>query len=97
MAMSVWIPAFAGMTNWNMNRFLQIFKIPELRNKILIVAGLLVAYRLLAAIPIPGIDATKLQNYFTGAACNVKRWLRRLGWEMGQATVAGPSLAATAQ
>ncbi len=47
-----------------MNRFLQIFKVPELRNKILIVAGLLVAYRLLAAIPIPGIDAAKLQNYF---------------------------------
>ena len=40
---------------------------------------------------------TKLQNYFTGAACNVKRWLRRLAWEMGQARVAGPSLAATAQ
>ena len=44
-----------------------------------------------------GLAKTKLQNYFTGAACNVKRWLRRLGWEMGQATVAGPSLAATAQ
>src|SRR5258708_5030280 len=47
-----------------MNRFLQIFKVPELRNKILIVAGLLVAYRILAAIPIPGIDATRLQQYF---------------------------------
>jgi preprotein translocase subunit SecY len=47
-----------------MNKFLQIFKVPELRNKILIVAGLLVAYRVLAAIPIPGVDAAKLQNYF---------------------------------
>ena len=47
-----------------MNRFLQIFKVKELRNKILIVAGLLVAYRVLAAIPIPGVDATRLQNYF---------------------------------
>jgi hypothetical protein len=44
-----------------------------------------------------GLAKTKLQNYFTGAACNVKRWLRRLAWEMGQATVAGPSLAARAQ
>lgn len=47
-----------------MNRFLQIFKVKDLRNKILIVAGLLVAYRLLAAIPIPGVDAQRLQNYF---------------------------------
>ena len=47
-----------------MNRFLQIFKVPELRNKVLIVAGLLVAYRVLAAIPIPGVDAAKLANYF---------------------------------
>lgn len=35
-----------------------------MRNKILIVAGLLVAYRLLAAIPIPGVDAIRLKNYF---------------------------------
>ena len=47
-----------------MERFLQIFKIKDLRNKILIVAGLLVAYRLFAAIPIPGVDAVRLANYF---------------------------------
>ena len=47
-----------------MDRFLQLFKSKELRNKVLIVAGLLVAYRVLAAIPIPGVDAAKLANYF---------------------------------
>src|SRR6185437_13231350 len=47
-----------------MERFLQIFKVKELRNKILIVAGLLVAYRVFAAIPIPGVDAARLQQYF---------------------------------
>ena len=47
-----------------MNRFLQIFKVKELRIKVLTVAGLLVAYRVLAAIPIPGVDAAKLANYF---------------------------------
>lgn len=47
-----------------MNRFFQLFKIKDLRNKILIVAGILVAFRLLAAIPIPGVDAIRLQNYF---------------------------------
>jgi preprotein translocase subunit SecY len=47
-----------------MNRILQIFRIKELRNKILIVLGLLVAFRLLASIPIPGIDAAALQRFF---------------------------------
>jgi preprotein translocase subunit SecY len=47
-----------------MNRLLQIFRIPDLRKKVLIVAGILVAFRLLAAIPIPGIDAARLQEYF---------------------------------
>ncbi len=47
-----------------MERFLQIFKVKELRNKIFIVLGLLVAYRVLAAIPIPGVNAQALQNYF---------------------------------
>ncbi len=47
-----------------MNRVGQIFKIKDLRNKILIVAGLLVAFRLLAAVPIPGVDAARLQAFF---------------------------------
>lgn len=47
-----------------MNKLVQIFKIRDIRNKILIVAGLLVTYRFLAAIPIPGIDASRLAEYF---------------------------------
>ncbi len=47
-----------------MNRFLQIFRIPDLRNKVLIVLGLLVAYRVFAAIPIPGVDALRLRAFF---------------------------------
>ena len=35
-----------------------------------------------------GLAKTKLQNYFIGAACNVKRWLRRLAWEMQQGLLA---------
>ncbi len=53
-----------ALYNDHMNRFLQIFRVPDLRNKVLFVVGLLVAYRLLSAIPIPGVDAAKLQNYF---------------------------------
>lgn len=47
-----------------MERFLQIFRVKDLRNKILIVLGILVAYRVFAAIPIPGVDAARLANYF---------------------------------
>jgi hypothetical protein len=35
-----------------------------------------------------GLAKTKLQNYFIGAACNVKRWLRRVAWEMQHALAA---------
>ena len=31
-----------------------------------------------------GLKKVTLQNYLIGAACNVKRWLRRLQWEMKQ-------------
>lgn len=47
-----------------MNRFLQIFKVKDLRDKIFFVAGLLIVYRLLAAVPIPGVDIVKLRTYF---------------------------------
>ena len=32
-----------------------------------------------------GLGKVKLQNYFMGAACNVKRWLRREAWKLRQA------------
>ena len=47
-----------------MNKLLLIFKSPDLRKKVLMVLFLLVMFRLLAAIPIPGIDASKLQQFF---------------------------------
>ena len=31
-----------------------------------------------------GLAKVKLQNYFMGAACNVKRWLRREAWKIQQ-------------
>jgi preprotein translocase subunit SecY len=46
-----------------MNKLSLIFKTPDLRNKILIVLGLLLCTRILAYIPISGIDITGLQNY----------------------------------
>jgi len=36
-----------------------------------------------------GLAKARLQNYFAGAACNAKRWIKRIVWEMksGRATV----------
>ena len=47
-----------------MNTLIKIFKLKDLRQKIFIVAGLLLAYRLLATLPIPKVDILKLQEFF---------------------------------
>ena len=36
-----------------------------------------------------GLAKVKLQNYFIGAACNVKRWIRREAWKIQQALKIG--------
>ncbi len=46
-----------------MNRFLQIFRVPDIRRKILWIVVGLIAFRLMAAIPIPGIDAARLSAF----------------------------------
>src|SRR4030042_4906046 len=48
------------------NKVLQIFKVKELRNKILFVLGVLVVFRIAANIPVPGIDIEKLRSFFEG-------------------------------
>lgn len=42
-----------------------VFTEPAIRNRILFVLGALVVFRLLAAIPIPGVDQAVLENYFS--------------------------------
>lgn len=46
-----------------MNALVQIFKDKVLRKKILIVLGLLVIFRLAAAVPIPGVDVERLRAF----------------------------------
>ena len=46
------------------SKVIEIFKIADLRKKILMVAFLLLCFRVLAAIPIPGIDSENLRNLF---------------------------------
>ena len=48
------------------NRIIQVFRIPELRKKILIVLGLLVVFRVLASIPIPGVNIDRLSALLEG-------------------------------
>lgn len=43
-----------------------LFKIKELRNKILFVLAILVVFRIAANIPVPGIDIEKLKSFFEG-------------------------------
>ena len=45
-------------------KFSNMFKIPELRNKLLITLGLIAICRLGVFIPMPGVDTTVLKTYF---------------------------------
>ena len=47
-----------------MEKLLQIFRVREIRNKILYVLAILVIFRVAANIPIPGIDPLRLKSFF---------------------------------
>ena len=45
-------------------KFFQIWRLPDLRNKILLILALLAVTRVLAAIPIPGVNVGALRQFF---------------------------------
>jgi preprotein translocase subunit SecY len=45
-------------------KLIQLFKIKDLRNKILFVLGVFFVFRIMANIPTPGIDVEKLRQFF---------------------------------
>lgn len=47
-----------------MTKFGKLFKIKDLRNKLFFIFALLIVFRLVAAIPIPGVDPAKLRQFF---------------------------------
>ena len=47
--------------------FQNIFKIPELKKRILFTLGLLIVYRVGVHVPVPGIDAVALSSFFAQA------------------------------
>jgi preprotein translocase subunit SecY len=48
------------------NKIEKVWKIKSLRNNIMFVIGMLVIFRLVAAIPIPGVDLANLRGYLAG-------------------------------
>ncbi len=49
-----------------LSTLLNIFKIPELRNKILFTFGMLAAYRIGFVVPVPGVDQSKMGSASSG-------------------------------
>lgn len=49
-----------------LEKFTQIFKVRELRNKIIFILGILVVFRLAANVPLPGVDVEQLKRFFEG-------------------------------
>lgn len=47
-------------------KIIQIFKIKDLRNRIFFVLALLAVFRLMATIPVPGVDIIRLKSFFEG-------------------------------
>ena len=45
-------------------KLIQVFKIKDIRNKILFVLGVFFVFRIMANIPMPGFDASKMQQFF---------------------------------
>lgn len=48
-----------------MNKILLIWKVPELRRKVLFILAMLAVFRVAAAIPISGVDSERLQQFFS--------------------------------
>ena len=47
-----------------LSAFVNTFKIAELRQRILFTFGLIFICRLIAAIPLPGVDAVAIRQFF---------------------------------
>ena len=47
------------------------FRLPDLRQKLLVTIGILLLYRFVAHIPLPGVDRTALESLFRGSDANM--------------------------
>ncbi len=74
--------------------FMNVFRIPDLRNKVLFTLGMLMVYRIGFYVPIPGIDQEALSTHFSavggGAAEQaVELFAMFTGGDLGQSTIFG--------
>ncbi len=67
--------------------FINIFKIPELRNKLLFTFGMLVIYRLGFYVPIPGVNQTAMSSSSTGSIGDLFQLFT--GGNLSQSTIFG--------
>jgi len=44
--------------------YLNVFRVKELRRKLFLIAAILAVFRLMASIPVPGVDVERLRNLF---------------------------------
>ena len=54
-----------------LEKIIQVFKIKDLRKKILFVLMILVVFRIAANIPVPGVDAERLRQFLVIINCLV--------------------------
>mgnify|MGYP003393501198 CR=1 FL=1 len=47
-------------------RLTTLFRVPDLRKKVLFILGMLVLFRIAAAIPVPGVDISRLKDFIAG-------------------------------
>ncbi|MBU0637515.1 MAG: preprotein translocase subunit SecY [Planctomycetes bacterium] len=74
--------------------FINVFRIPDLRKKVLFTLLMLAVYRVGFYVPLPGIDQERLARYFRGAGGGATQQAAELfamftGGDLGQSTVFG--------
>jgi len=71
-----------------LDRFQNVFKIPELKRRVLFTLGILVVYRIGGHVPSPGIDAHALGEYLTAQSAGIFALYDMFtGGALGRATV----------
>lgn len=48
------------------DKLTMLFRVPDLRKKVLFILGVLVLFRIAAAIPVPGVDIGRLKDFIAG-------------------------------
>jgi len=71
--------------------FLNIFKVPELRNKLLFTLGLLAIYRIGFFVPLPGVNQEGLSKHFQGGGAGqvAEYFALFTGGDLQQSTIFG--------